>query len=104
MVFSACNLFNKNHTCEDEQIINVCVVGKYNQQDSIFFTREREKGIIDTAPTPVGPIENRKYCFDESRGKQRIIVYRNQARIDSSAWFVQKAMNSCNYEPKTITF
>ena len=100
----ACNLF-KPKSCEDEELANVCVTGKYNEDSSISFVRERENVMIDTPYVRSISEDSTWICFSEAYQKQRVLVIKNEIVIDSSDWFRQEQTDDeCHFLPKTIVF
>jgi len=85
-------------TCSLELRVNVCAQGKYDSMDSVTYRRERGNGSLDSL------LSDNPHCFEELSGKQRILVYKNGARIDSSAWFTLRKVDCCHGEAKTVVF
>lgn len=100
---ASCQLFGETCSCEDEQVLNVCLGGKYvNSGDSILFVRERKNNVHDTLPGATA--SDSRLCFPEWGGDQRVIVYRDEDRVDSTSWFKQQKIDCCRYKDTTITF
>ena len=100
----ACNL-SKYRSCEDEELTNVCVTGKYNEDSSISFVRERENVMIDTPYVRSISEDSTWICFFEAHQKQRVLVIKNGIVIDSTNWFRQEPTDDeCHFLPKTIVF
>lgn len=84
--------------CTLEMRVNVCAQGKYEGMDSVTYRREHGNGVLDTIPFGFD------HCFEELPGKQRILVYKGGAKIDSSAWFTLGKVDCCHGEAKTVVF
>jgi hypothetical protein len=84
--------------CTMEYRINVCAQGKYDAMDSASYLRERAGGTIDTL------FSGDRNCFGELPGRQRILVMKDGARIDSSAWFTVRTVDCCHGEEHIVTF
>jgi hypothetical protein len=91
-------LHERGCACSTELRINVCAQGKYEGMDSVTYRRERGNGALDSL------FLGDKSCFEELPGKQRILVLKNGARIDSSAWFTLRTVDCCHGEEHTVTF
>jgi hypothetical protein len=84
--------------CTTEYRVNVCAQGKYEGMDSVTYRRERGNGALDTLQF------GSRSCFGELPGRQRILVLKDGARIDSSAWFTLRTVDCCHGEDHTVTF
>ena len=100
----SCKLVGINCDCPEVLYDNVCVTGKYNDLDSVFLVREHGNRYFDTLTVSADTSQNGKLCFHERIGKQRVLVYRNQIRVDSSAWFEQGEKDCCHLKGAAITF
>lgn len=93
-------LHERGCACTLEYRVNVCAQGKYEGMDSVTYLRERGNGSLDSSESGIGV----RSCFGELPGKQRILVLKNGARIDSSAWFSLRTVDCCHGEEHTVTF
>ena len=89
----ACIRDGEGCACTMEHRINVCVTvdGSDTLPDSTVLLRERRDGTRDSLesldPAP---------CFGELPGKQRILMLRNSAVVDSSEWFTLETVDCCH--------
>ena len=95
---TGCDPLHRGCACSEDMRANVCVQGKYAGMDSVAYRRERANGAVDTLPL------GDRGCFFELSGRQRVLVLKNGARIDSSAWFSLQTIECCHAEGKTVTF
>lgn len=100
----SCEPFDRSCVCEPYLEMNVCVSGKYNRIEGSAFFRERDDGIIDTLKTLPSAEGDSRSCAAETGNRQRIVVYQNQVRVDSSGWFKQAVKDCCHFTDTTITF
>jgi hypothetical protein len=99
LVLAGCDpWFNRGCACSMDLRSNVCAQGKYDGMNAISYLRERAGGAIDSLAS------GSPSCFDELPGRQRILVYKNGARIDSSSWFTLRTVECCHGEDKTVVF
>jgi hypothetical protein len=85
--------------CTLEHRANLCVTvnGAESLPDSLSFLREREDGVRDS-------LEYHPRCFGEWRGVQRVLMLRDAAVSDSTAWFEIQTVDCCHGEAKTVDF
>lgn len=91
-------LHERGCACSRELRINVCAQGKYDGMDSVTYRREHVNGAMDSV------LFGGRNCFEELSGRQRILVLKDGARIDSSAWFTLRTVDCCHGEQHTVTF
>lgn len=100
---SACDFFDSDKTCTDEERNNLYVSSKYGGKDSTLTVRERQGGRRDTS-LDLAQCEGQP-CFSEYDKNQRILILKDGKTIDSSAWFRQEEdEDGCHQKSKTITF